>query len=88
MTSPDGEKQFAHILLAIMKHGYDAVAIATELMLEQGCANEATILNAVSRLVEEATPKEIAVPQKLVLACEPLANCEQYELLRRCGHVS
>ena len=88
MTSPDGEKQFAHILLSIMKHGYDAVAIATELMLEQGCANEATILNAVSRLVEEATPKEIPVPQKLVLKCEPLANCEQYDVLRGCGHVS
>lgn len=88
VKSPDGEKQFAHILLAILEYGYEAVLTATELMLEAGGANEATIINAASRLVEEETPTDIAVPQAFVLGCEPLANCEQYDLLRGGNHVS
>lgn len=79
--SLEGEKQFAHILLSIITYGYDAVLTATELMLDAGCANEATILNAVSRLVEEQIPQEITVPQKLILHCEPQADCRRYDAL-------
>lgn len=79
--SLEGEKQFAHILLSIITYGYDAVLTATELMLDAGCANEATILNAVSRLVEEQIPQEIMVPQKLILHCEPQADCRRYDAL-------
>ena len=57
-------------------------------MLEAGGANEATIINAASRLVEEETSTDITVPQTLVLGCEPLGNCEQYDLLRGGSHVS
>lgn len=79
--SLEGEKQFAHILLSIITYGYDAVLAATELMLDAGCANETTILNAVSRLVEEQVPKEITVPQRLTLQCEPQADCKRYDEL-------
>ena len=88
LKTPGGEKQFAHILLAIRDYGQDAVMTATEIMLEAGIANETTILNAVSRLAEEAVPPEISIPQKLELECEPSANCQQYDLIRETGHAS
>ena len=87
-TSHEGEKQFAHILLAMSVYGCEAVSIATEMMLEAGTASEAAILNAVSRLIEEAKPQEIVIPQRLVLDCEPSADCQQYDLIRRKCHAS
>ena len=76
-----GEREFAHILMTIKTYGYDTVLKAVEMMLKEGCANETTILNAASRLVEKKTPKDIKVPKNLILTCEPEANCSQYDLL-------
>ena len=84
----DGERQFAHVLLAIPEYGYEAVLTATELMLDAGSANETTILNAVSRLAEEEKPKEIEVSPRLTLHCEPSADCGRYDLLRGVAYAS
>ena len=84
----DGERQFAHVLLAIPEYVYEAVLTATELMLDAGSANETTILNAVSRLAEEEKPKEIEVSPRLILHCEPSADCGRYDLLRGVAYAS
>lgn len=82
LKSPQGDRAFVEVLLALRQYGADLVAVACELALEQGAASAPVILNHLHRLLTPAKPVPIGVPESLTLALEPQADCARYGSLR------
>ncbi len=82
LKSPQGDRAFVEVLLAMRQYGADLVTVTCELALEQGAVSAAVILNHVHRLLSPVKPEPITVPTSLALSIEPVANCERYDNLR------
>lgn len=82
LKSPQGDRAFVEVLLALREYGADLVTMACELALEQGAVSAPVILNHLHRLLTPAKPVPIGVPRSLTLALEPQADCSRYDSLR------
>lgn len=82
LKSPQGDRAFVEVLLAMRNHGADLVTVACELALEQGAVSAAVILNHEHRLLTPVKPEPVTVSTELALAIEPLADCGRYDSLR------
>ena len=82
LKSPQGDRAFVEVLLAMRSHGADLVTVACELALEQGAVSAAVILNHAHRLLSPAKPEPVTVSTALVLGIEPIADCGRYDSLR------
>ena len=82
LKSPQGDRAFVEVLLAMRRYGADLVTVACELALEDGVVSAPVILNHMHRLLSPAKPEPITVSTALVLAIEPAANCGRYDSLR------
>lgn len=82
LKSPQGDRAFVEVLLAMRRYGADLVTVACELALEQGIVSAPVILNHMHRLLSPAKPEPITVSTALVLAIEPAADCKRYDSLR------
>lgn len=82
LRSPQGDRAFVEVLLAMRSHGTDLVTVACELALEQGTVSAPVILNHLHRLLTPDKPAPIAVSTALILALEPQADCARYDSLR------
>lgn len=76
-----GDRAFVDLLLAARETGVEALAVACELVLERGGVTAPVILNELRRLMAPAIPVEMALPDQLKLATEPLADCSRYDHL-------
>ena len=83
---PGGDRKMVDILLAIRTDGIDAVEAACADALSQGVHSSSVILNILARRREPPRPEPIAAPDALRLACEPAADCNRYDSLRRHAH--
>jgi len=82
LKSPQGDRAFVEVLLAMRRYGADLVTVACELALEDGVVSAPVILNHMHRLLSPAKPEPITVSTALALAIEPAANCGRYDSLR------
>jgi transposase len=82
LKSPQGDRAFVEVLLAMRQYGADMVTVACELALEEGIVTTPVILNHMHRLLSPAKPEPITVSTALALAIEPAANCGRYDSLR------
>jgi transposase len=82
LKSPQGDRAFVEVLLAMRQYGADLVTVACELALEQGGVSAPVILNHLHRLLSPARPESITVSSALKLNIEPMADCERYDHLR------
>lgn len=82
LKSPQGDRAFVEVLLAMRQYGADLVTMACELALEQGTVSSAVILNHLHRLLTPAKPEPISVSNALMLDIEPVADCGRYDSLR------
>jgi len=82
LKSPQGDRAFVEVLLAMRSHGTDLVTVACELALEQGAVSAAVILNHVHRLLSPVKSEPVSVSTSLVLDIEPIADCGRYDSLR------
>lgn len=82
LKSPQGDRAFVEVLLAMRQYGADLVTVACELALEEGIVSTPVILNHMHRLLSPAKPEPITVSTALALAIEPAADCGRYDSLR------
>jgi hypothetical protein len=87
LKSPQGDRAFVEVLLAMGRHGSDLVAVACELALEAGAVSAPVILNQVHRLATPLRPAQVGVPEGLALGTEPRADCARYDSLREVCHA-
>lgn len=80
--SDDGDRQMVKILTAVLTDGIEQVEIACAEALSAGIASADVVLNVLARQQQEATPAPILTPERLTLACAPLADCARYDDLR------
>ncbi|MGH8041283.1 MAG: IS21 family transposase [Rudaea sp.] len=78
----DGDHQFVDILAAVLEDGIDAVEAACSCALEQGTISSDAVLNALLRAKDPPSVPSVTIPQALVLAIEPRADCARYDQLR------
>lgn len=82
LKSPQGDRAFVEVLLAMRQYGADLVTVACERALEQGAVAAPVILNHVHHLLSSAQPQPVTISTALVLAIEPAADCARYDSLR------
>ncbi len=82
LRSPQGDRAFVEVLLAMRQYGADLVTVACELALELGTVSAAVILYHVHRFLSPVKPEPITVSTSLALSIEPVANCNHYDSLR------
>lgn len=87
LKSPQGDRAFVEVLLAMRQHGMDVVAVACELALEAGAVSAPVIINQVHRLLTPLRPTQVGVPTGLALRTEPRADCARYDSLREVCHA-
>ena len=80
---PRGDRQVVDILGAVLIDGLDAVETACAEALEHNVHSAGVILNILARHREPPPPLTITTPDALKLACEPAADCDRYDSLRR-----
>ncbi|MEL6792391.1 MAG: IS21 family transposase, partial [Pseudomonadota bacterium] len=80
---PRGDRQVVDILGAVLTDGLDAVDAACAEALEHGVHSAGVVLNILARRREPPPPLTITTPDALKLSCEPAANCDRYDSLRR-----
>lgn len=83
MQRPDGDRDMVEILALVLHHDEQAVLSAVELALECGKPSKEHILNLLGRLIEPLPPEPIPTPTGLRLVCEPEANINRYDRLRK-----
>lgn len=71
------------ILGAVLTDGLEAVDAACAEALSNGVHSAGVILNILARRREPEAPVTITTPDALRLNCEPAANCDRYDSLRR-----
>ena len=80
---PGGDRQMVEILGAVLTDGLDAVEAACAEALSHNVHSAGVVLNILARHREPPPPLTIATPDALRLSCEPAANCDRYDSLRR-----
>jgi len=80
---PGGDRQMVEILGAVLTDGLEAVEAACVEALSHKVHCAGVVLNILARHREPPPPLTITTPDALRLACEPAANCERYDSLRR-----
>ncbi len=80
---PGGDRQMVDILNAVLSDGIDAVEAACAEALSHNVHSAGVVLNILARHREPPPPLTITTPDALRLACEPAADCERYDSLRR-----
>ncbi|MDX1718218.1 MAG: IS21 family transposase [Anderseniella sp.] len=80
---PGGDRQMVDILAAVLTDGLEAVEAACAEALSHNVHSAGVVLNILARRREPPPPLTITTPDALRLACEPAANCERYDSLRR-----
>ena len=80
---PGGDRQMVDILGAILTDGLEAVEAACAQALSHNVHSAGVVLNILARHREPPPPLTIATPDALKLNCEPQANCDRYDSLRR-----
>ncbi len=80
---PGGDRQMVDILSAVLTDGIDAVEAACAEALSHNVHSAGVVLNILARHREPPPPLTITTPDALRLACEPAANCDRYDSLRR-----
>ncbi len=80
---PGGDRQMVDILSAVLTDGIDAVEAACAEALSHNVHSAGVVLNILARHREPPPPLTIATPDALQLACEPIADCDRYDSLRR-----
>ncbi len=71
------------ILGAVLTDGIEAVDTACSEALSHNVHSAGVVLNILARHREPPPPMTIATPDALRLSCEPAANCDRYDSLRR-----
>lgn len=84
--TPDGDRQMADILTAVLDDGLTAVEAACAEALSAGPCSADVILNILARRQQPAPPVTILTPDALRLCHEPLADCARYDTLRSLRH--
>lgn len=77
-AAPDGEKQFAALLLLMLEWGLDAVTAATELALEEGAPFAGRVENILRR-ISETTPPKVECAAVIPMTREPVADPGVYD---------
>ncbi|MDX1581172.1 MAG: IS21 family transposase, partial [Alphaproteobacteria bacterium] len=80
---PGGDRQMVDILAAVLTDGLDAVEAACAEALSHNVHSAGVVLNILARHREPPPPLTITTPDALRLACEPIADCNRYDSLRR-----
>lgn len=80
---PGGDRQMVDILSAVLTDGIDAVEAACAEALSHNVHSAGVVLNILARHREPPPPLTITTPDALRLACEPIADCNRYDSLRR-----
>jgi Mu transposase-like protein len=80
---PGGDRQMVDILSAVLTDGIDAVEAACAEALVHNVHSAGVVLNILARHREPPPPLTITTPDALRLACEPIADCNRYDSLRR-----
>jgi len=80
---PGGDRQMVDILSAVLTDGIDAVEAACAEALSHNVHSAGVVLNILARHREPPPPRTITTPDALRLACEPIADCNRYDSLRR-----
>lgn len=80
---PGGDRQMVDILSAVPTDGVDAVEAACAEALSHNVHSAGVVLNILARHREPPPPLTITTPDALRLSCEPIANCDRYDSLRR-----
>lgn len=88
LRRPDGAREMVDILALVLLHDEQDVLAAVELALEAGVPSKQTILNLLSRLLEQSPIPPVNAPQAFALQVEPLANVDRYDRLRRRDHAA
>jgi hypothetical protein len=78
-----GDRQMVDILSAVLSNGLEAVDAACAEALSNGIHSAGVVLNILARRREPEAPVTITTPDALRLNCEPVANCDRYDSLRR-----
>lgn len=81
MKQRGGDKQCVVILLAISRHGLEAVNVACELALTDKVISADYILNVLGRLHLTPSPAIVQTADCLKLRQEPTSNCNLYDAL-------
>jgi transposase len=82
-SAPDGDRQMVEILSAVLTDGLAAVQAACAEALEGGVHSADVILNILARRRDPGRPAMMTTPDALRLRCEPAADCDRYDSLRR-----
>ena len=82
-SAPDGDRQMVEILGAVLTDGLAAVQAACAEALEDGVHSADVILNILARKRDPGPPATVMTPAALRLRCEPAADCDRYDSLRR-----
>lgn len=80
---PGGDRQMVDILGAVLTDGLEAVEASCAEALSHNVHSAGVVLNILARHREPPPPLTITTPDALRLACEPAANCDRYDSLRR-----
>ena len=75
-----GDKVMARVLMAVPRHGVDAVLVAVELVLETGRPSADHVLNVIARLTDG--PPAPSVATALTVTAAPVADPHRYDTLR------
>lgn len=82
LKQPKGDRAFVELLMLAGEAGLDALTVACELALDYGVVSAAVVMNELRRLIAPHLPAAINnVPDGIVLAMEPLADCQRYDHL-------
>ncbi len=80
---PNGDRQMVDILGAVLTDGLEAVEAACGEALSHNVHSAGVVLNILARHREPPAPLTITTPHALRLNCEPAADCDRYDSLRR-----
>jgi transposase len=80
---PGGDRQMVDILGAVLTDGLEVVDAACAEALAHNVHSAGVVLNILARHREPPPPLTITTPDALRLNCEPAANCDRYDSLRR-----
>lgn len=80
---PGGDRQMVGIPGAVLTDGIDAVEAACAEALSHNVHSAGVVLNILARHREPPPPLTITTPDALKPDCEPIADCNRYDSLRR-----
>lgn len=81
--SDDGDRQMVQILTCVRDDGLMSVEAACREAIDQGVHSAPVVINILARRRDPAPPPLLLTPTALRLTHEPVADCAQYDSLRR-----